>query len=237
MIILAPFLARLSRICLCSQEMIQLPIWFQAVQGTTAVQSGIKNLAMIIPVVIFSMVAGGIITTWGYYVPFMIACAAITAVGSGLLTLLKVDSGPGEWIGYQIVFGVGLGLGMQQPLIAVQACLSTEDVATGTAIVIFAQTIGGSIFLLVAQSVFNNRLLGNLVEYVPGVSTSLVSSIGVTGLANAVPDNQKAGVLRAVSEAVTTTLYIPTATAAIAIIAALAMEWKSVKGRKFDLAA
>lgn len=206
-------------------------------QGATAVQSGIKNLAMILPVVIFAMVAGGIITTWGYYVPFMIVCAAITAVGSGLLTLLTVDSNMGEWIGYQIVFGIGLGLGMQQPLIAVQTCLGAEDVATGTAIVVFAQTIGGSVFLLAAQSVFNNRLLAYLAEYAPGVTSVLVSSVGAAGLANAVSDSQRAGVLRALNEAVTTTLYIPTATAAIAIIAALAMEWKSVKGRKFNLAA
>lgn len=204
-------------------------------QGATAIESGVKNLAMILPVVIFAMVAGGIITTWGYYVPFMIACAAITAVGSGLLTLLKVNSAARKWIGYQIIFGVGLGLGMQQPLIAVQACLGTEDVATGTAIVVFAQTIGGSIFLLAAQSVFNNRLLLNLAKYAPDVNAGLVSSVGVTGLANAVSAGQRAGVLDALSEAVTTTLYIPTAMAAVAIIAALSMEWKSVKGRKFSL--
>lgn len=187
---------------------------------------------MILPVVIFALVSGGLITKIGYYVPFMIACAAITAVGSGLLTLLQVGSPPREWIGYQIVFGFGLGLGMQQPLIAVQACLDVADVATGTAIVIFAQTVGGSVFLLIAQSVFNNRLLANLAKFTSDVSPNLISSVGVAGLADAVPSEQRLGVLRALNEAITTTLYIPTATAATAIIAAMAMEWKSIKGRK-----
>ena len=40
-----------------------------------------------------------------------------------------------KWIGYQLLFGAGVGFGMQQSIIAVQAVLELKDVATGTAVV------------------------------------------------------------------------------------------------------
>lgn len=46
-----------------------LPIWFQAIKGVSAVQSGINNLPMILGVVILSIVAGGLVTVLGYYTP------------------------------------------------------------------------------------------------------------------------------------------------------------------------
>ena len=51
-----------------------IPIWFQAIKGTSAVESGIRNLPMILGLVIVSIVSGIGITLIGYYTPFMIIC-------------------------------------------------------------------------------------------------------------------------------------------------------------------
>ena len=39
------------------------------------------------------------------------------AIGVGLLSTLTPDSGHAKWIGYQCIAGIGIGFGMQQPLI------------------------------------------------------------------------------------------------------------------------
>jgi hypothetical protein len=216
---------------------IQLPLWFQAIKGASASQSGIMNLALILSVVVVSLLAGGIITAWGYYTPFMILSSAVTAVGGGLLTTLQPDTPSGIWIGYQIVVGVGLGMGTQQPLMAVQTVLDLCDVPTGTATMVFAQTVGGALTLLIAQNLFQNRLIGNLRGSVPDVDPLIVLAAGATGLESAVPAADRAGVLQSYNDALTTTLYVPTAMAAVSILGAVVMEWKSVKGKKFDLIA
>lgn len=192
------------------------------------------NLAMVLSVVIISVFTGGLITTLGHYTPFMIACAAVTAVGCGLLTTLRPDSPSSQWIGYQIVLGLGLGLGMQQPLMAVQVVLDLADVATGTAAVVFAQTVGGSIMLLAAQNVFQNKLLANLAADAPSVNAAAVLARGALDATTGLTRLEKSEVLPAYSNAVTTTLLIPTVMAALAVLGAVAMEWKSVKGKKFD---
>lgn len=79
------------------------PIWFQAIKGATAVQSGIRNLPMLMGVVVFSIVGGILVTMLGHYVPFVIASTVLASIGAGLLTTLKVDTGHAQWIGYQVV--------------------------------------------------------------------------------------------------------------------------------------
>lgn len=84
------------------------------------------------------MISGGSVTALGYYTPFMIASAVLMAIGAGLIATLEVDSNRNAWIGYQCLLGFGVGLGMQQPLVAIQASLKPVDVPIGTSIIIFS---------------------------------------------------------------------------------------------------
>ena len=100
-----------------------VPIWFQAIKGVSAVESGIRNLPMIIGLVIASIISGGLVTTFGYFTPFMIFSTVLSSIGVGLLSTWQVSTGHSKWIGYQAVYGIGVGAGMQQGMIAVQAVL------------------------------------------------------------------------------------------------------------------
>ena len=86
-----------------------LPIWFQAIDGKSAVSSGINLLPMVIPIAVTSIITGQLISRIGYYTPFMIFGVCLTAIGTGLLTTLEVGSSQGALIGFQIVYGIGLG--------------------------------------------------------------------------------------------------------------------------------
>lgn len=58
--------------------------------------------------------------------------AAVFTVGAGLLHTLKVNANAGQWIGYQILTGVGAGASIQIPFIAVQVVLSAKDMPSGS---------------------------------------------------------------------------------------------------------
>ncbi|KAK9445110.1 MFS transporter [Metarhizium brunneum] len=215
-----------------------LPIWFQAVQGTTAIDSGIKNLPMILSLVIFSLVSGGLVTTLGYYAPFMIASTILMSVGAGMLSTFDVNTGPAHWIGYQILFGIGVGLGMQQTMVAIQASLDGADVAIGTAIIIFSQTLGGALFICVAQNVFQNKLVSNVADaHIQGLDPASVVSVGATQIQNMIPKEFLPVVLEAYNGAVTNTFYVSAAMAALSIIGSASVPWNSVKGKKIEMAA
>jgi len=214
-----------------------LPIWFQSVKGASAVDSGIMNLPMLISTVLFSIVAGVSVTVWGYYTPFMLVSVVFVSVGYGLLTTLQPDTGKAAWIGYQILAGIGIGLGMQQPLMAVQTVLSIDDVPTGTAIIVFMQTLGGALFVSVAQNVFTNKLVEYIAAYVPEIPNPLfVLAVGATDVQHAIDPKLLPGVTQAYNDALTQTFIVFTALSAASIIGAAFTEWKSVKGKKVDVA-
>ncbi len=75
---------------------------------------------MMLGVVIFSILSGAGTTGIGYYTPWIIGSSVCMAIGGGLLSLFRVDSPSGVWIGYQALYGIGVGMGIQSPLIAVQ---------------------------------------------------------------------------------------------------------------------
>ena len=155
-----------------------LPIYFQVVSGVSPSESGIRNLGLVISVSLFSIVSGGLITAFGHYVPLMIVSSVFATVGAGLIYTLGVGSPSSQWIGYQVVSGIGLGLGFQIPVIVAQASVEPTDISTVTAIILFFQSIGGSFFVSAAQSAFVNMLVGNLIKNVPTLDPQAVVAAG-----------------------------------------------------------
>lgn len=213
-----------------------LPIWFQAVQGASAVRSGIMNLPMLISCVVISVIAGATVTFWGYYTPFMLIGSVCIAVGFGLITTFQPDTPSPVWIGYQILAGAGVGFGFQQPLIAVQTVLEMEDVPTGTAVVVFLQTLGGALFVSVGQNIFTNKLVEYISTYVPEFGDpKQVLYLGATSVQTTVPPALLPGVTQAYNDALMQTFYVFTALGAASIFGAVWTEWKSVKGKKIEM--
>ncbi|KAK8139163.1 SGE1 [Apiospora sp. TS-2023a] len=209
-----------------------LLIWFQAIRGSSPTSSGVNTLPMLISFTLGAIISGGVVTKYGYYTPFMYGLVVIGSIGAGLLTTFTADVSTGKWIGYQIVFGAGIGIGMQQTINAAQAVLPLADVPTGTAVIIFAQMFGGSLFVSVAQNVFTNKFVEGLAR-IPklDIDPQLVVKAGATDIARLFTDpDVLAHVIVAYNDALMWTFRIALITTCLSIFGAAFMEWKSVKG-------
>ncbi|KAM3505594.1 hypothetical protein MY10362_002864 [Beauveria mimosiformis] len=213
-----------------------IPIWFQVVRGTSATTAGVNTLPLLISFTVGAMGAGSVVTKLGYPTPFMYALSVIGSIGAGLLTLYTIDISTGKWIGYQILFGFGIGIGMQQPILLVQAVVPLSDVPIGTAIIIFSQMFGGSLFISVAQNVFITKL----VEGLAGISNLGVDPKSIAG-AGATTDPALFGItdptvlseMKIVyNKALVWTFKVALITTCLSALAVLGMEWKSVKAEE-----
>ncbi|KAL7629499.1 MFS sugar transporter [Parahypoxylon ruwenzoriense] len=213
-----------------------IPIWFQSVQGVSAVDSGIRNLPMLISIVVFAIGSGVLVTIFGYYAPFMVLGTLIMPIGGGLLSTWKPDTASGAWIGYQILFGAGVGMSLQQPLMAVQTVLDIRDVPTGTSIMVFVQTVGGALFVSVGQTVFTNKLLSELATLVPSLDPRVILTAGATNLQRIISPADIPNVALAYSNALTTAFVVGTALTAFTVFGSATIEWRSVKGRNIEAA-
>ncbi|KAK4897396.1 hypothetical protein LTR27_004916 [Elasticomyces elasticus] len=159
-----------------------LPIYFQSVSGVSPTNSGVRNIPMIIGSCIFAITAGIIIAMTGEYQAFMIIGSTLICIGSGLIYTLGVGSGSGEWIGYQVLAGVGMGMAMQIGVTVSQAVVDPADLSEASAMAIFFQLLGGAIWIGVAQAIFSNRLVQGLTASLGAEDTMQVIAAGATGL-------------------------------------------------------
>lgn len=210
-----------------------VPIYFQSVKGSSAITAGLQVLPFMLATVVSSIMVGILVTTSGYYTPFLISSTAIAAIGTGLITLYDVDISTGKWIGYQIVVGAGIGAGLQIPMTAVQTALKPEDIPVGTAAITFFQTLGGAIFIAVGQSVFQNGLIAGIREYAPDVEPSAIINAGATEMRHVLLTlgqlDQLDNVIRAYMNGLRNTYRVSLALMLAAFVAACFVEWKSVK--------
>lgn len=81
------------------------------------------------------------------------------------------------------------------------------------------------------------RLLSNLKSIVPALDPTIVLNAGATTLAKKIPSEFLGGVRLAYNNAIMDSFYVATAMAVISIFGAMAFEWKSVKGKRIEMAA
>lgn len=208
-----------------------LPIWFQAIQNVSAVDSGIRLLPLVLPMVAASVTTGALTARVGYYTPFMIFGVVLLSIGAGLLTTLQVDTDEGRWIGYQVLYGFGMGCTFQAPNLAAQTVLPTIDVPVGTSLMFFSQLLGGAIFTSVGSNVLSTELLRRLVG-IPGVNPTEVLDQGATELTGSVSAAALPAVLDAYNGSLRKVFQVGLILTCLTALGAAALEWRSVKSKK-----
>jgi len=175
--------------------------------------------------------------TLGTDAPFMLLSSILAPVGEGLLSTLTVDASFSQWFGYEALAGLAIGMGMQQPMIAVQTVLAIDDVPIATSLVVFMQTLGAAVFVAAAQAVFGNTLITNLEKQLPPGSSLNPESIlgaGATHIYSTVPPPLQRLVMQAFNDAITRVYIVSICASSLTLFGSLAMEWRSVKKRQKD---
>jgi MFS family permease len=208
-----------------------IAIWFQAAQGQTAKEAGIRTIPLVLSLVLFGIVVAIFTQKIGYYVPSMLVAPILAATGAGMLSTLTPSASKAQWIGYQVFYGLGIGAGAQSASLAIQTVLPREDVSLGTGLSFFMQQLGGALFLPVAQNLFSTALVKKL-SGVAGLDANVILNTGATDLKNIVPANQLYTAVNAYSYATTRVFVLGAALSACMVIGALGVEWKSIKKGK-----
>ncbi|CAO1600478.1 hypothetical protein XANCAGTX0491_004167 [Xanthoria calcicola] len=208
-----------------------LPIYFQAIFGSSAIRSGIQMLPLVLSLVAGNISAGSLVTAIGYYTPFLILSSCLMSIGAGLCSTFGVHTTAPYWIGYQILVGWGIGCGMQQSSTAAQRVLEKHDAPIGVSLMFFGQSLGGVISLSAAQNVLTNSLISNLDSF-PDVDPRTIIETGATALRSIFSPGDLPEVLIAYNKAIIQTYYIALGISCASVIAGLSMEWRSVKGMK-----
>ncbi|KAM7221841.1 Major facilitator superfamily domain containing protein [Rhypophila decipiens] len=165
---------------------IFLSIYFQAVLNASPIESGLDLLAGVVSQLFFTIVTGRMVVKTGL-VSYFAATAGLFTVGSAVaFTFLGVSSQPVEYIGYQVLGGVGRGAGMQSQITAINFSLGPADNAVAMAVLMFAQFLFTAIMQVVANVVFLESLRAGLASRLPQADAATIIAAGASSFRDVV---------------------------------------------------
>ncbi|KAI0198465.1 MFS general substrate transporter [Astrocystis sublimbata] len=208
-----------------------LPFYFQVVQGTSAMDSGLRTIPYVASLSVLAVIVGIGVRLLGFYAPFAWAGTALFTIGAGLMSTLEVHTSQPRWIGYQILAGGGAGTAFQMPLLAVQSALNEKDVPIGNALIGFFMTLGSSIGVAIAQNIFAGGLRQSLRK-IDGLDADLIIATGAAGVRDVTPPALLPMVIEAYDTVIRHTFILPIVAGGLAFVCSLFFEWRSLKVKK-----
>jgi EmrB/QacA subfamily drug resistance transporter len=160
--------------------------YLQISRGYSPTVAGLLTIPMVAGLLISSTVSGILITRTGRWKRFLVAGAVLVVVGFGLLSVIDHETNMVLLGVFLFVLGTGIGMTMQNLVLAVQNTVAATDLGAASSAVAFFRSLGGTIGVSVLGAVLSSRV-GSLISEglarTPG-GAAAASGSGDVGLAN-----------------------------------------------------
>ncbi|QEU79914.1 DHA2 family efflux MFS transporter permease subunit [Streptomyces subrutilus] len=165
--------------------------YFQLARGESPTMSGVLTIPMIGGLFVSSTVSGQVITKTGRWKAWLVAGGVLLTAGLGLLGTLRYDTPYWHIALYMALTGLGLGMMMQNLVLATQNQVAPEDLGAASSVVTFFRSLGGA----VGVSALGAVMAGRVTHYVQDGLTALgpqAAALGHGGTAGGgIPDLAK----------------------------------------------
>ncbi|KAI1811814.1 MFS general substrate transporter [Poronia punctata] len=135
-----------------------LPLYFQAVVGSSSLLSGAYLLAYALPLSFVSAFTGIWMKQTGQYLPAIVFGMVFLTLGFGLFIDLGAEVSWAKLVIFQIVAGIGVGPNFQSPLIALHSGVQPQDIGAATSTFQFIRQLATSISIVIGGVVFQNGM-------------------------------------------------------------------------------
>lgn len=160
--------------------------YLQISRGYSPTAAGLLTVPMIAGLLLSSTVSGILITRTGRWKHFLVAGSILVVAGFAMLSTIDHETNIVLLGGFLFVLGVGIGMTMQNLVLAVQNTVAATDLGAASSAVAFFRSLGGTIGVSVLGAVLSTHV-GDLIvkglAAVPGAAAAAAGS-GSVGLAD-----------------------------------------------------
>ncbi len=152
-----------------------VPLFVQGVKGGTATSAGVTLGPLLIAWPISSTLSGKVILRYGYRFTAVMG-ASFAAIGVGMVTLFRMDTGLPFIVAAMLMTGTGLGFMSTSFVIAVQNAVPWNLRGVATASTQFVRTMGGTVGVAVMGTILNAQMalhFGPIFAHFPDVLARL----------------------------------------------------------------
>ncbi|MBV7245663.1 MFS transporter [Streptomyces sp. MW-W600-10] len=132
--------------------------YFQLARGKSPTMSGVMTIPMIAGLFLSSTVSGQVITKTGRWKAWLVSGGFLVTAGLGLLGTIRYDTPYWHVAIFMFVMGLGIGMMMQNLVLATQNQVAPEDLGSASSVVTFFRSLGGAIGVSALGAVLGNRV-------------------------------------------------------------------------------
>ena len=218
---------------------IFLSQYFQLARGETPTMSGVLTLPMIAGLFLSSTIAGLFITRTGRWKGWILAGGVLLTAGLGLMGTVEWNTDYWVIAPYMFCLGVGVGMMMQNLVLAVQNVIAPQDLGAASSFIAFTRTLGGAIGVSALGAVLAHRVTSHLTEGLSAAGISPASALkgsGTTGIPNLaeIPQPVRSIVQAAYGSSIADIFLAAAPFAFLALVISLFFKEVAVRGRTSD---
>jgi EmrB/QacA subfamily drug resistance transporter len=167
---------------------VYLSQYFQLARGQSPTMAGVMTIPMIGGLFLASTLSGQVISRTGRWKVWLCTGGVLLTAGLGLLVTLRHDTPYWRVAVCMAAVGVGIGMMMQNLVLATQNQVRKGDLGSTSSTVNFFRTLGGAAGVAVLGAVLSDRLKDYATD---GLHRIGVSDAGAAGTGGAVPNLAK----------------------------------------------
>lgn len=138
--------------------------YFQISRGESPTMAGLMTLPMIGGLLVASTVVGRIITSTGRWKRWLVTGSLLLTAGFALMGGMRVDTPYWRLAIFMALIGLGLGMTMQNLVLAVQNTVGTHELGAASSVVAFFRSLGGAVGVSALGALLGHRVTGYLAD-------------------------------------------------------------------------
>ncbi|MDH6226146.1 MULTISPECIES: MFS transporter [Streptomyces] len=162
--------------------------YFQLARGESPTMSGVLTIPMIGGLFVSSTVSGNLITRTGRWKGWLVAGGFLLAAGLGLLGTIRHDTPYWHVAVFMAVMGVGVGMMMQNLLLAAQNQVAPGDLGAASSVANFFRSLGGAVGVSAFGAVLANRVTDYVKDGLADLPPKYAAAMGSGDASDSIPD-------------------------------------------------
>ena len=154
--------------------------YMQLARGANATQSGLMTIPMMGGLLVISTIVGGVITRTGKWKRYVVTGSVLLTVGMFLLGTIEYDTNFFLVSVYMFILGAGVGMVMQNLVLAVQNAVSPQELGVASSGMAFFRSLGGTVGVSALGAVLGSRVTEKMGEKASDLGAA-IAALGEQG--------------------------------------------------------
>ncbi|MGW4492648.1 MFS transporter [Streptomyces sp. NPDC004376] len=165
--------------------------YFQLARDKSPTMSGVLTIPMIGGLFISSTVSGQFITRTGRWKAWLVSGGVLVTAGLLLLGGIRYDTDYWKMAIFMALLGLGIGMMMQNLVLATQNQVSPADLGSASSTVTFFRSLGGAVGVSALGAVMAHRITHYVKDGISALSPKYQAALAGSGSTDTIPDMNK----------------------------------------------